>query len=89
MKICVFLSAADLAERYTTPAREFAELIRAKARADADEMVFGSDLAERNALLLAGCDAVVVMVGGLGRWTRRPRSWNYASMGSTTNRWCC
>jgi len=27
MRICVFLSAADLDERYTTPAREFAELI--------------------------------------------------------------
>ena len=105
MKICVFLSAADLDERYATPAREFAELVgagghtlvwggsdtglmqvvadgvrasggrlvgvsveflRAKARADADEMVFATDLAERKALLLAGCDAVVVLVGGLG-----------------------
>ncbi|MEU6175266.1 TIGR00730 family Rossman fold protein [Streptantibioticus parmotrematis] len=27
MNICVFLSAADLDERYTTPAREFAELL--------------------------------------------------------------
>src|SRR5258707_15753428 len=27
MNICVFLSAADLDERYTRPAREFAELI--------------------------------------------------------------
>ncbi|MFC9117346.1 TIGR00730 family Rossman fold protein [Streptomyces sp. NPDC057092] len=27
MNICVFLSAADLADRYTTPAREFARLI--------------------------------------------------------------
>lgn len=27
MKICVFLSAADLTERYSGPAREFAELI--------------------------------------------------------------
>lgn len=27
MNICVFLSAAELDERYTTPAREFAELI--------------------------------------------------------------
>lgn len=27
VKICVFLSAADLDERYTVPAREFAELI--------------------------------------------------------------
>jgi predicted Rossmann-fold nucleotide-binding protein len=27
MKICAFLSAADLDEKYTRPAREFAELI--------------------------------------------------------------
>lgn len=27
MNICVFLSAADLDERYTRPAREFAELL--------------------------------------------------------------
>ncbi len=27
MRICVFLSAADLDERYTRPAREFAKLI--------------------------------------------------------------
>lgn len=27
MNICVFLSAADLAERYTRPAKEFAKLI--------------------------------------------------------------
>jgi len=27
MNICVFLFAADLDERYTRPAREFAELI--------------------------------------------------------------
>jgi uncharacterized protein (TIGR00730 family) len=105
MKICVFLSAADLDERYTRPAREFAEaigkgghtlvwggsntglmkvladgvqetggrlvgvsveLFRAMARADADEMVFAKDLAERKALLIAASDAVVVMVGGLG-----------------------
>jgi uncharacterized protein (TIGR00730 family) len=105
MKICVFLSAADLDERYTRPAREFAEtigkgghtlvwggsntglmkvvadgvqetggrlvgisveLFRAMARADADEMVFAKDLAERKALLIASSDAVVVMVGGLG-----------------------
>jgi uncharacterized protein (TIGR00730 family) len=105
MNICVFLSAADLDERYTRPAREFAELIgknghtlvwggsdtglmkvvadgvraaggrlvgisveflRGWARKDADEMVVAKDLAERKALLLAGSDAVVVMVGGLG-----------------------
>jgi uncharacterized protein (TIGR00730 family) len=105
MKICAFLSAADLDERYTGPAREFAEaigkgghtlvwggsntglmkvvadgvqetggrlvgvsveLFREMARADADEMVFAKDLAERKALLIAASDAVVVMVGGLG-----------------------
>jgi uncharacterized protein (TIGR00730 family) len=105
MKICVFLSAADLDERYTRPAREFAEAIgkgghtlvwggsntglmkvvadgvqetggrlvgisveflRDFARKDADEMVIAKDLSERKALLLAGSDAVVVMVGGLG-----------------------
>ncbi|MEU5709913.1 TIGR00730 family Rossman fold protein [Streptomyces flaveolus] len=105
MKICVFLSAADLDERYTRPAREFGELIgmgghtlvwggsdtglmkvvadgvretggrlvgvsvdflRDWAREDADEMVVADDLAQRKALLLAGADAVVVMVGGLG-----------------------
>jgi len=105
MNICVFLSAADLDERYTLPAREFAEAIgkgghtlvwggsntglmkvvadgvqetggrvvgisveflRDWARKDADEMVIAKDLAERKALMLAGSDAVVVMVGGLG-----------------------
>jgi uncharacterized protein (TIGR00730 family) len=105
MNICVFLSAADLDERYTRPAREFAEAIgkgghtlvwggsntglmkvvadgvqenggrlvgisveflRDFARKDADEMVIAMDLSERKALLLAGSDAVVVMVGGLG-----------------------
>ncbi|MGH3638047.1 MAG: TIGR00730 family Rossman fold protein [Myxococcota bacterium] len=105
MKICVFLSAADLDDRYTTPAREFGELVgrgghtlvwggsdtglmkvvadavretggrlvgisveflRDRARRDSDEMVITRDLAERKAVLLASCDAVVVMVGGLG-----------------------
>jgi uncharacterized protein (TIGR00730 family) len=105
MKICVFLSAADLDARYTRPAREFAELLGRRghtlvwggsntglmkliadgvresggrlagvsvdflkhlARDDADEMVIAKDLAERKALMLAGSDAVVVMVGGLG-----------------------
>jgi uncharacterized protein (TIGR00730 family) len=105
MKICVFLSAAELDERYTRPAREFAEAIgkgghtlvwggsntglmkvvadgvqetggrlvgisveflRDFARKDADKMVIAKDLSERKALLLAGSDAVVVMVGGLG-----------------------
>lgn len=105
MNICVVLSAADLDERYTLPAREFAELLgagghtlvwggsdtglmkvvadgvqaaggnlvgvsvelfRHVARANADEMVFARDLAERKALLVARADAVVVMTGGLG-----------------------
>lgn len=105
MNICVFLSAADLDERYTGPALEFAELIgrgghtlvwggsdsglmkvvadgvhasggrlvgvsveflRSFARAQADEMVFAADLAERKAQLLARSDAMVVMAGGLG-----------------------
>lgn len=105
VKICVFLSAADLDERYTGPAREFGsmigagghslvwggsdtglmkvvadavqtaggrlvgvsvEFLRAKARVDADEMIFAKDLADRKALLLSRCDAIVVMVGGLG-----------------------
>lgn len=105
MNICVFLSAADLDQRYTRPARDFAELLgtgghtlvwggsdtglmkvvadgvqetggrlvgisvellRDKARKDADEMVFAKDLAQRKALLLERSDAVVVMAGGLG-----------------------
>jgi uncharacterized protein (TIGR00730 family) len=105
MKICIFMSAADLDERYTVPAREFAELVgrgghtliwggsdtglmklvadgvrraggrlvgvsveflRHFASKDADDMVIARDLAERKMLMLDGCDAVVVMVGGLG-----------------------
>ncbi|WP_037917476.1 LOG family protein [Actinacidiphila yeochonensis] len=42
------------------------EFLRAKARADADEMVVAADLAERKAELLRRSDAVVVMVGGAG-----------------------
>ena len=42
------------------------DFLRHLARADADEMVFAKDLAERKALLLARSDAVVVMAGGLG-----------------------
>jgi len=105
MNICVFLSAAELDDRYTVPAREFAELVgkgghtlvwggsdtglmkivadgvretggrlvgisvellRDHARRDADEMVITRDLAERKATMLGRCDAVVVLVGGLG-----------------------
>ena len=42
------------------------DFLRQWARADADEMMFADDLAQRKALLLARCDAVVVMAGGLG-----------------------
>jgi uncharacterized protein (TIGR00730 family) len=105
MRICVFLSAADLDARYTGPARDFAErlgkgghalvwggsdvglmkvladgvrdaggrlvgvsvdFLSASVRADADEMVIASDLADRKRLLLDKADAVVVMVGGTG-----------------------
>jgi uncharacterized protein (TIGR00730 family) len=105
MNICVFLSAADLDERYTAPAREFGrtigraghtlvwggsdtglmkvvadavqdaggrlvgisvELLRHKARQNADEMVFAPDLAARKALMLARSDAIVILAGGLG-----------------------
>ena len=105
MNICVFLSAADLDERYTRPARDFGHLLgegghtlvwggsdtglmkvvadgvqetggrligisvnllRDKARTNADEMVFAEDLAQRKALLLSHSDAFVVMPGGLG-----------------------
>lgn len=105
MRICVFLSAADLDERYTGPTRDFAErlgkgghtlvwggsdvglmkvladgvrdaggrlvgvsvdFLSASVRAEADEMVVASDLAERKKLLLEKADAVVVLVGGTG-----------------------
>lgn len=42
------------------------EFLRAKARADADEMVFARDLADRKAQLLARADALVILAGGLG-----------------------
>ena len=42
------------------------EFLRHKAKADADEMVFTRDLAERKATLLTRSDAIVVLVGGLG-----------------------
>jgi len=125
LNVCVVLSAADLDERYTQPAREFAELLgraghtlvwggsdaglmkvvadgvregggslvgvsvdflRAFARDEVNEMVIAADLAERKAMLLARADAVVVMVGGSGRSTRPPTSWNCASIGTTTSR---
>ncbi|ABK75603.1 LOG family protein [Mycolicibacterium smegmatis] len=105
MKICIFMSATDLDERYTVHARQFARLVgrgghtliwggsdtglmklvadevqaaggrlngvsveflRHFARGHADDMVIARNLAERKMLMLNGCDAVVVMVGGLG-----------------------
>lgn len=107
MKICVFLSAADLDSRYTDAARELGRLIAEgghtlvwgasdvglmKVLADAvqdaggrlvgvsvdflaeqarplrppDRLTVAADLAERKALLLAGSDAIVIMVGGTG-----------------------
>jgi uncharacterized protein (TIGR00730 family) len=105
MNIGVFLSAADLSEQYTVPAREFGKLLgdgghalvwggsesglmkvvadsvqeaggrlvgvsvsflQHKARADADEMIVATDLAQRKAEMLRLSDAIVVMVGGLG-----------------------
>src|ERR1044072_4904109 len=42
------------------------EILRARARPDADEMVFAKDLGERKAMLLARSDVVVVLPGGLG-----------------------
>lgn len=42
------------------------EFLHHKARADTDEMIVTTTLAERKALLLERCDAVVVMVGGTG-----------------------
>lgn len=103
--IAVFCSANELEEKYTIPAREFAQLIaengyhlvwggsdsglmkviaeavqagggktvgismeilRAKARKDATEMIIAKNLGERKATMLKRSDAIVVLVGGLG-----------------------
>ena len=42
------------------------ELLKHKARLDADEMIIAKDLGERKALMLSRSDAIVVLVGGLG-----------------------
>ena len=42
------------------------EHFRKNLREDADEMIVAKDLAERKALLLKNCDAIVALVGGTG-----------------------
>ena len=42
------------------------EILKEKARPDADEMVIAKDLGERKAMMLARSDAIVVLPGGLG-----------------------
>jgi uncharacterized protein (TIGR00730 family) len=42
------------------------EMLRARARPDADEMVIAKDLGERKAMMLARSDIIVVLPGGLG-----------------------
>ena len=42
------------------------EILKQKARPDADEMVIAKDLGERKAMLLARSDVIVVLPGGLG-----------------------
>lgn len=42
------------------------EILRQKARPDADEMVIAKDLGERKAKMLARSDVIVVLAGGLG-----------------------
>ncbi|HUC20367.1 MAG TPA: TIGR00730 family Rossman fold protein [Candidatus Polarisedimenticolaceae bacterium] len=42
------------------------ELLRHKARQQADEMIFTSDIAERKALMIERADVLVLMVGGIG-----------------------
>jgi uncharacterized protein (TIGR00730 family) len=42
------------------------EILKERARPDADEMVFAKDLGERKAMLLARSDVIVVLPGGLG-----------------------
>ena len=43
-----------------------AEILKQRARPDADEIVIAKDLGERKAMLLARSDAIVVLPGGLG-----------------------
>jgi uncharacterized protein (TIGR00730 family) len=42
------------------------ELLKAKARQDADEMIIAKDLGERKALIFKRSDAIAVLVGGIG-----------------------
>jgi uncharacterized protein (TIGR00730 family) len=42
------------------------EILKQRARPDADEMVIAKDLGERKAMLLARSDVIVVLPGGLG-----------------------
>ncbi len=42
------------------------EFFKDVARRDADEMVIAKDLGERKSIMLARCDAIAVLVGGLG-----------------------
>ena len=42
------------------------EILKARARPDADEILFAADLGERKAMLLARSDVIVVLPGGLG-----------------------
>jgi uncharacterized protein (TIGR00730 family) len=42
------------------------EILKQRARPDADEMVIAKDLGERKAMMLARSDVIVVLPGGLG-----------------------
>lgn len=42
------------------------ELIKHRVRKDADEMIVAQDLSERKATFLKRCDAVAMLVGGIG-----------------------
>lgn len=42
------------------------EFFKDVARVDADEMVIAKDLGERKSIMLARCEAIAVLVGGLG-----------------------
>ncbi|MFF3946866.1 TIGR00730 family Rossman fold protein [Streptomyces sp. NPDC001902] len=72
MKICVFLSAADLDERYTRPARAFGELVGAGGHtlvwggSDTGLMKVVADAVRESGGRLAG-----VSVGFLREWARQ------------------
>lgn len=42
------------------------ELLKASAKLDADEVIIAKDLGTRKAAMLARCEALVVLVGGIG-----------------------